>query len=187
MAEPMNNSDVRCVYVIGTLDGSAVKIGVANDPEKRLRELQVGNHEELVLVETMWGKGDPRPLEAGIHERLSDFHIRGEWFAAYPTLPLLGIGTNFPFMERAFGKQTTQNVDPVAAKVAYEKSERRRINDKRQLARAKNHIWKLARKVRFLTKEVEALRQVSEPWQEVSTEAELDALEVSLIPDWLNS
>lgn len=67
------------VYFIQAGDGGPVKIGIASDPEKRLAEMQVGNHVELILLAVRPGSAD---LERRIHARLLPGLIRGEWFRA---------------------------------------------------------------------------------------------------------
>jgi len=63
-----------------TLD---TKIGIANDPFKRLRTLQIGSPREIVLMGTLAGG---RELEQEIHEEFDDDWIRGEWFRMSPRL-----------------------------------------------------------------------------------------------------
>ena len=68
------------VYVIGSSD-NPVKIGLANRPEVRLVELNVGNPDPLILHYKM---GMPSGLairtEKKAHELLAEHHRRGEWF-----------------------------------------------------------------------------------------------------------
>ncbi len=59
--------------------GVYVKVGVAVDVEKRRREIQLSNPEE-VLVLHAWPCADPYDTEAHIHTRLHKYHVRGEWF-----------------------------------------------------------------------------------------------------------
>lgn len=66
------------VYVIS--DGCGhVKIGVARDPEKRLRELQVGNANKLRVIGHFWCDR-PGDSEAAAHRELDYCRARGEWF-----------------------------------------------------------------------------------------------------------
>ena len=59
--------------------GDTVKVGyVKHDVEKRLKQLQTGNHEEFVLIGQI--PGTTRD-EAAIHRQLKRFQIRREWFA----------------------------------------------------------------------------------------------------------
>jgi hypothetical protein len=57
-----------------------IKVGWAKDSlEARLRDLQIGNPRELVLLDRVQGS---RELEHAIHDDLSlkGKHVRGEWF-----------------------------------------------------------------------------------------------------------
>ena len=61
-----------------------VKIGMANDPQKRLEELQTGNPYELSVIATIEFKTrrDASLAESHLHRRLSRMRMRGEWFFA---------------------------------------------------------------------------------------------------------
>lgn len=65
------------IYFIGTDWESPVKIGKANDPEKRLRAIQVGNPNDLKILHLEQGG---HLIEKRLHRCLSEFRIRGEWF-----------------------------------------------------------------------------------------------------------
>jgi hypothetical protein len=71
------------VYVIqaGNKKG-AIKIGVADNPSKRLDDLQVGNHVELKILAVIpcSSKTHAYHLEGVLHRELSKYKIRGEWF-----------------------------------------------------------------------------------------------------------
>lgn len=72
------------VYVIQEQGGdSAVKVGRADDVAKRVAQLQTGNPHPLRLIYVLPGAGG---LEADLHLRFEDDHLRGEWFA--PTTDL---------------------------------------------------------------------------------------------------
>lgn len=59
-------------------DGSGmVKIGRADDPWQRLRDLQVASPHELQLVRVVQGGSK---VEAWFHRRFAANHVRGEWF-----------------------------------------------------------------------------------------------------------
>lgn len=89
------------VYAI--TDGTHHKIGVADDPMKRLRELQTGNPRQLTLVFYVRLPGvHAYELERSAHARLgSDMRAVGEWFscgldqAIMAILPLT-LTMNFP-------------------------------------------------------------------------------------------
>lgn len=63
------------VYFIRS--GNYIKIGYADSPRRRLKELQTGNPEKLDLMGTVPG-GTARERE--LHELFCDFHVKGEWF-----------------------------------------------------------------------------------------------------------
>ena len=67
------------VYLIqaGAADGT-VKIGVAEDVQRRLEMLQVGNHEPLTLL-----AHEPccQHVERFLHVHFARHRLRGEWFA----------------------------------------------------------------------------------------------------------
>jgi hypothetical protein len=66
------------LYVIGEGAGcSAVKIGRAIDPAKRLGSLQTGNPHRLFLLHAEPGAG---ALERSVHGWLDDCRLEGEWF-----------------------------------------------------------------------------------------------------------
>lgn len=69
--------DRRCVYFIQAVDGGLIKIGVAQDPESRLLEFQVGCPVELRIVALTEGG---RELEKRLHQRFQGYRKHGEWF-----------------------------------------------------------------------------------------------------------
>lgn len=65
------------IYVIGEEGTGYVKIGTADDPGSRLRELQCGNPRHLELLAAIPGTyGEERRL----HRRFSRLRTVGEWF-----------------------------------------------------------------------------------------------------------
>lgn len=64
------------IYFIG--NGEYVKIGIANNPKKRLKSLQGANHARLHIIYTMPGN---ETLERLLHTIFRDYRIRGEWFS----------------------------------------------------------------------------------------------------------
>jgi hypothetical protein len=67
---------VYFIQMVGS--DSAIKIGyTSKDPEKRVRDLQVGNPFELKLLGTI--KGD-KETEIRLHFDFRHLNIRGEWF-----------------------------------------------------------------------------------------------------------
>jgi hypothetical protein len=63
------------IYVIRS--GDFVKIGKANDPQKRIADLQTAHPVKLELLATLPGD---KWLEKQFHNRFSDRRITGEWF-----------------------------------------------------------------------------------------------------------
>lgn len=68
------------VYFIS--DGDYIKIGKANNPEKRLVQLQTGNPKTLKLLNVIECKTEKEAfeLEAFLHTILQSTHQTGEWF-----------------------------------------------------------------------------------------------------------
>lgn len=69
---------MSAVYFIQCGDGGPVKIGKANDVEKRLTLLQIGSPYSLTLLGIMAGG---RVDESELHRRFASSRMRGEWFA----------------------------------------------------------------------------------------------------------
>lgn len=70
------------IYVIGAEESTIVKIGhTANEPSFRLGNLQVGNHERLVV---RWACEGDVPLEKHLHAVFKECRLRGEWFDLAP-------------------------------------------------------------------------------------------------------
>ena len=69
------------VYLIQKGYGS-IKIGVSKDPEKRLRDLQIGNHAELFIIAKFPfnSYSEAYALESELHYKFKSFRLRGEWF-----------------------------------------------------------------------------------------------------------
>lgn len=78
------------LYCIGTDDGF-IKVGLSDDPQRRLAQLQTGNHRKLTLLHpgpNYDGTGsitpdcDPMAIEKEMHLALRHRRARGEWFFA---------------------------------------------------------------------------------------------------------
>lgn len=76
---------VASVYVIGIEGQAVVKIGIAEDPERRLARLQTAHHDRLYLLAVI-PTDEARTLEAELHERFASSRRRGEWFEITPEL-----------------------------------------------------------------------------------------------------
>ena len=77
---PQDNRNRQFVYIIENVDNGAIKIGVGNNPEKRLNQLQTGSVSELALVYTSYICSNAFEIENKVHKYFKDFHIRGEWY-----------------------------------------------------------------------------------------------------------
>ena len=65
------------VYFIQDKMSNMIKIGKANDVEKRLKQLQTSCPYELELLSYIPGD---ESLEKDIHKKFSEYRHRGEWF-----------------------------------------------------------------------------------------------------------
>lgn len=74
------------IYFIQCGNSGPIKIGFTTDGglRKRLRSLQIGNHELLRVLKTVCGD---HAEERALHSRFASSRIRGEWF--HPTDELL--------------------------------------------------------------------------------------------------
>jgi hypothetical protein len=72
-----NLPDTRFVYFIQDGENGPVKIGLSNEPDKRISKLQTGNPRELFLRHVIPGD---RAVENQLHKRFEPARIRGEWF-----------------------------------------------------------------------------------------------------------
>ena len=67
------------VYAIRNKTTRRVKLGISQNPERRLKELQIGNDCELELV--AFRKAENRfKDEKALHRENAPLHVRGEWF-----------------------------------------------------------------------------------------------------------
>ena len=68
------------VYMIKEPSTGNIKIGISQDPERRLRQLQTGNSSKLELVAC--AKAENRyEDEMNLHRMVENMLVRGEWFA----------------------------------------------------------------------------------------------------------
>lgn len=77
---PQDNRLRQYVYIIENVDNGAIKIGVGNNPEKRLKQLQTGSVSELELVYTSYLCSNAFEIEKIVHKKFEKYHIRGEWY-----------------------------------------------------------------------------------------------------------
>lgn len=101
------------VYFIRAVDENKkdygpIKIGVSNNPKKRLVSIQTGNSNKLRIISTILGG---RRRERLLHEEFKDSRLTGEWFK--PTKRLLDFINNLnkpKFYKRLDSKNITPNV-----------------------------------------------------------------------------
>ena len=74
------------VYLIQVGEDGPIKIGHANDPWRRLSELQTSNPTPMRLLALLDGE---EAEEAALHLRFQGLRIRGEWFDPSPELTAL--------------------------------------------------------------------------------------------------
>lgn len=67
------------VYFIQVGDDGPIKIGVANVPEERRKQIQTGHYEDLRIRLIFPCSG--RDMEAHLHRIFANYRLRGEWFA----------------------------------------------------------------------------------------------------------
>lgn len=73
-----NLHDTSLVYFVQGIDGGPIKIGRADEPALRLRELQLGSPVLLQLLAVVKGG---RYREACLHEQFAILRMHGEWFS----------------------------------------------------------------------------------------------------------
>lgn len=59
--------------------GEFRKIGVSNDPERRLKAVQTGNP-NVVTLEHYEERDDPHLVENYLHTKFQKNRVKGEWF-----------------------------------------------------------------------------------------------------------
>lgn len=69
----------RFVYAMQDDIGN-IKIGISNDPERRLKELNLGSALGLKLIFTKTSTGTAYSDEKELHNSCAPYHIRSEWF-----------------------------------------------------------------------------------------------------------
>ena len=70
------------LYLVTTDTDSPVKVGIAEDPVKRLGDLQTANFVPLRMHRFWWmpGKRITARVESAFKERFQSMNVRGEWF-----------------------------------------------------------------------------------------------------------
>jgi len=91
--QPPVKSDKRVqeyVYLIRTEDYDQVKIGKANNPKQRLRELQTGSFKKLVLHQAIPSK-NAYLLENKLHLKFNEYRLYGEWFKGWEVIAIMDL------------------------------------------------------------------------------------------------
>ena len=71
------------LYIIQDNTSKLVKIGISNNPQKRLRQLQTGTGNKLRLLRTFVTEND-RNWEKKLHKMLWQNRRKGKWFNLDP-------------------------------------------------------------------------------------------------------
>lgn len=81
----MKRGSTRYVYFIQGESTKLIKIGKANDPIERLKGLQTGSPDKLVLLGVI-PCTSVQVQEVALHEDFQAFKVHGEWFSPSPEL-----------------------------------------------------------------------------------------------------
>jgi len=76
---PLSKS--KSIYFITDHVSKAYKIGIAQNPLARLKDLQVGNPYPLVLTEII--ENATHEMESALHKQFAKDRLHGEWFRCY--------------------------------------------------------------------------------------------------------
>ena len=77
---PESNGKRNYVYIIGNNDNDYIKIGVAQDVEQRLKQLQTGTWSELYVIYRSMVCSNSFNIETSIHNKIKDYQVKGEWY-----------------------------------------------------------------------------------------------------------
>ena len=79
----------RYVYVAQESTSGRYKIGISKDPERRIKELNIGNPEQLKLIHYFKSNGNKYESETITHKMYAAHRLRSEWFDTAIDLNLL--------------------------------------------------------------------------------------------------
>lgn len=79
----------KFVYVAMEELSGRYKVGISGNPERRIKELNIGNPEKLILVHSYCATESGYKSESIAHAILEKTRIRGEWFGSDTDLSLL--------------------------------------------------------------------------------------------------
>lgn len=82
---PVFNSQSTYVYFISS-GSTPIKIGISNNPNTRLSELQTAHYQRLHLLYTIecHDRAQAYELESAFHRWYGDLHVRNEWYNLTP-------------------------------------------------------------------------------------------------------
>ena len=81
---PQNNKLRQYIYVIKNPLNETIKIGVAQDVDKRIKQLQTGAGIELELIYKSMICSNAFAIERDVHEYFKEYRTFGEWFKINP-------------------------------------------------------------------------------------------------------
>jgi hypothetical protein len=82
MVTPESDTDDDTeLYLI--YDGQRVKVGISNNPQRRVSQMQTANP-DVTLLRT-WEVDNARNAEQAVHSHLNVYHADGEWFNCDPS------------------------------------------------------------------------------------------------------
>ena len=80
---------MRYLYIIAG-NTAPSKVGIANNPEHRLKALQTGNP-TLLKIHLIIPCDNVRALERILHKKLGRYRLKGEWFDLSPEQAILEV------------------------------------------------------------------------------------------------
>ena len=82
----VRSNGFHTVYLLKPVHGAPVKIGISEDPLRRIATIQAGHFDELVFHRFWWvpGIAVATRIESGFKMGFADYNIRGEWFDMSP-------------------------------------------------------------------------------------------------------
>lgn len=69
----------KYVYLISDINNYTYKIGISNNPEKRLKSLQTGNDRVLKIIHKIICQNSNQ-VENALHNKYNFLRVNGEWF-----------------------------------------------------------------------------------------------------------
>lgn len=86
-SDPLMRSEACAVYLMQQGFNGPFKVGFGRDPNQRAQNLQVGNPDSIRVAHCEWfaSDADAELQEREIHDALSNWRVRGEWFSSEPT------------------------------------------------------------------------------------------------------